>query len=363
MSQYKSSYSLENLHLHLTRNCNLSCANCWIASKPEIESFSLSLSKIISIINEAATLGLKSVKLTGGEPFIYKDFDKLLDFLTKKDIAINIETNATIPFENYLKVLLLLKDRLEFSISIDGYDQKSNSLQRGGSFDIIEDNILLLINNNIKTRITTLITQNNKKDINSIIEVGKNLNVDSHRLILNLNPSGRATKHLCSSISFKETLDVIDEVKKHECYDESRKKTPNIYTTLPAAFQTTNSKYFNTCFWGINLCTVLSNLNVAICGSGYTKSSLIAGNLEEMSLTEIWNNSSVFKNIRNQRANNLKGVCANCIFVEDCRGLCRAQSVAVYDDVYAPYPFCQDAYNEGVFPEEYLIDSSLKSKY
>ena len=363
MPENINSHSLEKLHFHLSRNCNLSCANCWIGSKPEIESFVLPLSKVISIINEAESLGLKSIKLTGGEPLIYNDFGKLLDFLSQKKIDINVETNATINFEKYLPIIASLRDRIEFVISIDGYNHKSNSMQRAGSFEVIIENISFLRQYGIKTGITTLITSNNLKFINDIIKLGQKLNVNSHRLILNLNPTGRATKHLNSSISFKETLEVIDFVKKYSHYDESRKKTPHLYTTLPAAFQTTHLKYFNTCFWGLNLCTVLSNLNVAICGSGYTNQNLIAGNLEQMSLTDIWNTSPIFKNIRNQRDSCLKGVCSNCIFVKYCRGLCRAQAVAVYDDIYAPYPFCQDAYNTGTFPVEHLVDFNINSKF
>jgi cyclic pyranopterin phosphate synthase len=86
------------LRVSVTDRCNLRCVYCmpeaglpWIA-KPDI----LSYEEIASIVRAAASIGVRSIRLTGGEPLIRRDLERLVAMIAAipgiDDIALS--TNA-----------------------------------------------------------------------------------------------------------------------------------------------------------------------------------------------------------------------------------------------------------------------------
>jgi cyclic pyranopterin phosphate synthase len=86
------------LRVSVTDRCNLRCVYCmpeaglpWIA-KPDI----LTYEEIVSIVRAAASIGVRSIRLTGGEPLIRRDLDRLVAMIAAvpgiDDIALS--TNA-----------------------------------------------------------------------------------------------------------------------------------------------------------------------------------------------------------------------------------------------------------------------------
>jgi radical SAM protein with 4Fe4S-binding SPASM domain len=62
-----------------------------------------------------------------------------------------------------------------------------------------------------------------------------------------------------------------------------------------------------------------------------------AGNIRRQSLKDIWENSQLFKELRDFKA--YKGSCGRCEYVNVCGG-CRARAYAVSGDYLAEEPFC-----------------------
>src|ERR1700730_11716620 len=86
------------LRISVTDRCNLRCIYCmpeaglpWIP-KPEI----LTYEEIERIVRAGASVGLRSVRLTGGEPLVRRDLARLVGMLARipgiEDIALS--TNA-----------------------------------------------------------------------------------------------------------------------------------------------------------------------------------------------------------------------------------------------------------------------------
>ncbi len=69
----------------------------------------------------------------------------------------------------------------------------------------------------------------------------------------------------------------------------------------------------------------------------------------EKRLSDIWLNSNLFS--EKFVYPELDGVCGKCLFENYCRGMCRVFAKATYGSNKAPYPFCQEMYNAGLFPE------------
>ena len=85
------------------KGCNLSCNYCdtmW-ANKPDCEFEEMTAEQIVDRVKKS---GIKNVTLTGGEPLLQKDADKLLEaFSSEKDIRVEIETNGSIDLKPFLK--------------------------------------------------------------------------------------------------------------------------------------------------------------------------------------------------------------------------------------------------------------------
>ena len=83
------------------KGCNLSCNYCdtmW-ANKPDCEFAEMTAEQIVDRVKKS---GIKNVTLTGGEPLLQKDADKLLEaFSSEKDIRVEIETNGSVPIRYY----------------------------------------------------------------------------------------------------------------------------------------------------------------------------------------------------------------------------------------------------------------------
>jgi radical SAM protein with 4Fe4S-binding SPASM domain len=87
------------------------------------------------------------------------------------------------------------------------------------------------------------------------------------------------------------------------------------------------------CLAGTGVCFISHEGEVFPCG--YLPA--IAGDLRKQSFAEIWNESAVFGQLRDD--DNLKGKCGCCEFRHVCMG-CRARAYAATGDFLAEEPFC-----------------------
>lgn len=85
------------------KGCNLSCNYCdtmW-ANEADCEFEEMTADRIDERVKKS---GIKNVTLTGGEPLLQKDADKLLKlFSDEKDIRVEIETNGSVNLSPFLK--------------------------------------------------------------------------------------------------------------------------------------------------------------------------------------------------------------------------------------------------------------------
>src|SRR3989338_1780551 len=86
------------LDMELTERCNNNCIHCYLnlpANDKAAKQKELPAEKLKDILKEAVSLGCHTVKFTGGEPFLRKDFKELYVFARKAGLRAIIFTNAT----------------------------------------------------------------------------------------------------------------------------------------------------------------------------------------------------------------------------------------------------------------------------
>ncbi|NNM16252.1 MAG: GTP 3',8-cyclase MoaA [Bacteroidia bacterium] len=127
----KFSRTLNYLRLSVTDRCNLRCNYCMpeegIQFEPRTEL--LTYEEIIHLAKLLKTQGLNKIRITGGEPFVRKDLDKLLRAL-RFDVGIeklHITTNGTLT----LPYIDLLKE-----IEIDSVNLSLDTLRKDRFFQI-----------------------------------------------------------------------------------------------------------------------------------------------------------------------------------------------------------------------------------
>ncbi len=79
--------------------CNLRCSYCDTKYSYENASYTEMTPK--EIYNTVFKLGCERITLTGGEPLIHEDVDKLINLLTTHDFEVNIETNGSVDIDYY----------------------------------------------------------------------------------------------------------------------------------------------------------------------------------------------------------------------------------------------------------------------
>ena len=149
----------ENLYIYLTNDCNLACTHCYMYSgEPEMNE--LPKEEWFKIIKNAKENNIKSITFTGGEVLKYKDWFEVIKSTKKNDITVTILSNGILWNEEKINKAKKYID--EIQISVDGTDEKSNSLIRGrGNFEKALDSAKLFVEAGVKTVIATTPTLDN----------------------------------------------------------------------------------------------------------------------------------------------------------------------------------------------------------
>lgn len=126
----------------LNETCNLKCAHCQVANRPNIKepSFEESVNGLKTLYG----LGARLLAITGGEPFHWLDADKNLESVVSEARnmgfrRIAVYTNGTFPLHSSADTVF---------VSIDGLRETSRKL-RGDVYDMVLENIAKSPHNNI----------------------------------------------------------------------------------------------------------------------------------------------------------------------------------------------------------------------
>ena len=360
MPHQKREQPLTVIYLYLSDQCNLGCNHCWISpglSREQQQGIPLEL--LNNVILEGKSLGLGSVKLTGGEPLLYKDINGLLALLAEEKVAVMLETNGTLinrDILNSLKSCILE----QVSVSLDAANSGIHDRIRGvkGSFERTLEGLRLLSEYGFSFQIIMTLQRANSREIPAMVSLAEELGADSLK-INHLLPCGRGKE----AFRKKQNLDpseLIDLYRMVEA-DLSPDKDLNIIFDLPVALRSIEDikrRGINECRI-MNILGILANGDVSICGIGQAFDQLRMGNIHQDSIKDIWLNNAILNDLRDSLPGELKGICGQCIFKFQCLGSCRANAYALDRDLYAPYFLCQESYRSGLFPSSRYVNEII----
>jgi radical SAM protein with 4Fe4S-binding SPASM domain len=95
---------------------------------------------------------------------------------------------------------------------------------------------------------------------------------------------------------------------------------------------------------------VLPNGEYALCGAGQHEPELMMGQVADQPLARLWQQHPLLQSLRAGLPQQLQGICGRCLMKAACKGSCVAANYQAGGDLFAPYWFCQQAMDAGIFP-------------
>jgi MoaA/NifB/PqqE/SkfB family radical SAM enzyme len=156
-------------NLDLTYSCPLHCISCRRGSRRAYED-ELQLRDYRKIFQELSDMAIRSVVISGGEPFMRKDIFKILRESIANNISPHIVTNGFLLNRHKIKTLGQIGIN-SLSISLNSSDERIHDATRGvkGSFNRIISAIPELKKAKIKIILFTLILRQNLDTIPDLI--------------------------------------------------------------------------------------------------------------------------------------------------------------------------------------------------
>jgi radical SAM protein with 4Fe4S-binding SPASM domain len=361
---------LEALFISVTNKCNLNCMHCG----PDSHSKNKHLIKkedFISLIRQFRKMGGKVVSFTGGEPFTRKDFLEIVKYTIDHKLKIIIETNGLLINSEITNRLAAFRKSIRFCISIDGFSSYSNDWfrRKQAAFESVMKNLELLETAGISYVVTTVMHNRNRDEIEEMTEYFVFKKHIMHRLVPYISRFGRGASEETRLIALnnREVMKFLHEIYL-PLYIRAKQQGLEklMFIDLPRAILPEDIDIFSVCGWGFTMAGINPDGQLGIChrannGSALVIQESILGN--NFKLSDYWFGHQLFRELRDIDEKNIKGVCSNCKYNAYCKGHCRLAAFTAYKDMHAPYPVCQELYEEGLFPIGSLIDKTKDSSW
>lgn len=161
-----NSCEAESLKIRVTTECNLDCDMCsWKDKKERIP-----IKKIKDVIKDGYLLGVSTVNLTGGEPFLYPNIEKIVKYIKERQMRASISTNGSFNPENYNSIA----ESIDYvDISLDSFEKETHEKIRGRKdcFTKTLDSIKKFYEKDIKVHINVTVRTDNYRGIHKIINL------------------------------------------------------------------------------------------------------------------------------------------------------------------------------------------------
>ena len=222
------------LRLAVTDRCNLRCYYCMpesgIAYIPRREL--MTYEEMLRIVQILHLNGIRKVRITGGEPFLRKDFIHFLEELSSlQDLSIHITTNGTLISQHL--------DRLRdlgignINLSLDSLDKsRFHDITRRDDLNKVLESLHLMISKGFNLKINCVVIKNkNMEDIIPMVNLTKNNNITVRfleEMPFNGGTLGNVEKHMTHNDILRLISDVYPNIKKLADPPNSTSYTYNI---------------------------------------------------------------------------------------------------------------------------------------
>lgn len=360
-------FRLDQIYFYLTEGCNLACRHCWLTPKHQRGSIvypSLPVELFEKIVEEAKPLGLTSIKLTGGEPLLHPGIHEILEQIKAQDISFSMETNGVLCTGRLADKIVACKKAF-VAVSLDGADAQTHDYVRGvsGAFNDALEGIKNLVKAGAKPQIIMAVMRHNVRQMEDTVRLAESLGAGSVKFNV-VQPTGRGQKMTADG----ETLTVEELIRLGNWVENTlSSSTPlKLYFHNPPAFRPLG-RMFGKDGTGCMQCKILHILGIladgsyALCGIGTHLPELVFGHADRNRLEDVWENAPLLRQLRGGIPQRFEGICARCVMKNSCLASCIAQNYYTAKHLWAPFWFCEEAYENGLFPETRMKPAAVSA--
>ncbi|MBU2592014.1 MAG: radical SAM protein [Patescibacteria group bacterium] len=339
----------DSIFWELTKRCDGSCADCFMDSNAERwDRQEVNFREIENIVRQFSDLGGYSLRLTGGEPTLRKDFFDIVDLLNEEGIITGLNTNGFFGKEKLESILS--RNIKDIRISVDGPEKVNDSIRGRGSYRKAIRTISNIAEYNktadepVQLIINFVLMKRNMEYIEEMIGLACNYNSKISFGLLRL--SGRAKRE--EMLSPEEVVRAAYKVQQMRtklglakgvvrvnydifCGGMQDGKGRELSKDTPFPFD--NSK----CPLACSGFTLDAYARIVPCGYLVDTEEWIGDDVRGKDLLEIWHNSPILNKARNATRQG----CIGCGYhVVKCNGGCPAMAYFLGGDINGKDPYC-----------------------
>jgi AdoMet-dependent heme synthase len=368
----------------MTRACDLACAHCRAEAMPWRDPLELNTAEARSLIDEIAAFGPPAplFVLTGGDPMKRPDLAELVAYAGGRNLPVAFSPSVTPLVTPDSIAALRVRGLKALSLSLDGASAKTHDAFRGvgGVFDRTMELWEAARASGLKVQINTTVARRNLADLPAIarlvlergamvwsafflVPVGRGIALeqispeqcedvmhflcDLGKAIPVKTTEGHHFRRVIAQRTILERRGLAPETVLHlgPTYHALRAALgpwPSVRPMRRSPMDVNAGRGF----------VFISHIGT-VHGSGFL--SVAAGNVRERSLSRIYCESPLFRELRDLSA--LQGRCARCEFAAICGGS-RSRAFAMSGDVRAEDPLC--GYVPGSFPFQAEVADLLR---
>ncbi|HEB71765.1 MAG TPA: radical SAM protein [Nitrospirae bacterium] len=332
-----------------TAGCNLECVHCRrLDVARELMKNDLTTEQSKKMIDGLVKAGKCILVLSGGEPLFRPDIYEIAEYADSVGLTVALATNGTLVTPEVARKIADSKVQ-RVAISLDGATPETHDKFRKlpGSYDLAVQGIKNLQAVGMETQINSTIAKHNVHEVEKLYENAIALGVEALHIFM-LVPVGCgvqiAEDAMLDANKYEEVLnwfyDISQEGKiqtKATCAPHyfrimrQRAKADGVSISVKSHGMAAMTKG---CLAGQSICFISHKGEVFPCGYLPVE----AGHVLKQEFADVWNNSKVFANLRDQ--DKLGGKCGVCEYKKVCEG-CRARAFfETKGDYMAEEPYC-----------------------
>ena len=334
-----------------TLACNLACRYCRASAQTEPAPDELTTAEVFGLIDEIAAFSQPIFVISGGEPLMRPDIFSIAAYATRQGLRVVMSLNGTLITPAVVREMQAAGVQ-RVSVSIDGSTAERHDCIRGvpGAFEAALAGLAACREAGLGFQVNTTVLRETTDDLPGVHRLAVELGAEAWHVFM-LVPTGRGqVDDEVSPQQYEAVLEWIYQMAKvspvpirvtcgphfmrivalHRRQDGD---LPNLVLQRGKRGGQGLDVMSRGCLAGAGYCFVSHRGEVYPCG--YLP--LLAGNVREQSFREIYQESPLFRTLRD--LSQLKGKCGRCEFVRLCGG-CRARAYAITGDYLAEEPYC-----------------------
>lgn len=347
--RYDPSRSPRLVAWETTRACDLACVHCRAVAQPHPDPRQLSTEEAFRLVDDLTAFQEPLILiLTGGDPMKRADIFEVAARASRAGLRVVMSPSGTQVTPQTVRQLRQAGVQ-RISVSLDGSTPEIHDAFRRvpGAFDQAVQSLAYAREGGLPFQINTTVTRHNRHDLANMLRLVVALQAVTWDVFM-LVPTGRGTVQMeITPEEYEETLHFVYGVSQtapiqvkmtcapHYKRVQVQERRREMRAGAGGALRRPHPArgFSRGCMAGFGFCFVSHIGEVG--GCGYLP--LLAGNIRQASLVEIYRDSPLFKSIRD--VNLLQGRCGICEYRVLCGG-CRARALGATGNYLEEEPFC-----------------------